>query len=245
MDLFVREQQIYDTAVAVLLGSEENSEIDISKYGKLVEEYGKLLKQFKQYRYMTSSSERKIRHLDATKHEILNKLHFDVLTGIFNKRYLEEHMEGILHNMGRAGDTVSVIKADVDFFKQFNDIYGHVAGDACLRSVADALKSSLYRGQDFVVRFGGEEFLAVMPHTNEEGARLVADRMLERVRALKLPHTGSDISENVTISIGLVTGAKNPTGWEPDDFYARVDEALFQAKNHGRNQYAYLGLNVS
>ncbi|MCL1878045.1 MAG: GGDEF domain-containing protein [Defluviitaleaceae bacterium] len=243
MDLFDREQQIYDTAVAILLGADEGSRVDISHYGKLTEEYGKLLKQFKQYRNTTGISERRVRHIDTDKHEHLNQLHYDVLTGIFNKRYLDEHMENILNNMGRTGDTVSILKADVDFFKQFNDLYGHAAGDTCLRRVADELKNCLFRSHDFVVRYGGEEFMAVMPYTREEGARRVADRMLEKIRALQLPHSGSDVSEHITISIGLVTGQDNPTNWVSEDFYRRVDEALFHAKNNGRNQYAYLGLS--
>jgi len=242
--LFLREQELYDNAVAVLLGADDDSLIDIAQFGKMVEEYGKLLKQFKRYREATSPEERNVRHLDTDKHEMLNTLHYDVLTGIFNKRYLDEHIESILQNMGRMGDVVSIVKADVDFFKQFNDLYGHAAGDTCLRSVAEALKTCLYRNHDFVVRYGGEEFIAVMPHTNEDGARRVADRMLEKVRALKVPHSTNDAFEYVTISIGLVTGEKNPSGWAPEELYGRVEEALLKAKSCGKNQYAYLGLSL-
>lgn len=242
MDLFAREQKIYDDAVKTLLGSEEGSLIELPIYGKLIEEYGKLLKQFKQYRYMTGASERNVKHLDTEKHEILSKVHFDVLTGIFNKRYLHENMARLLETLSHQGDTLSIIQVDVDFFRQYNDIYGHAAGDDCLRYIADVLKSCLFRGQDFVARYGGEEFIAVLPYTPENGARLVADRMLEEVRRLKIPHTGSTAAEYVTVSIGLVTGERNPVGWVPNDFFRRVDEALFQAKNRGGNRYAYLGL---
>ena len=242
MDLFAREQQVYDAAVAILLGSEEGSTLDVYLYGKLVEEYGKLLKQFKQYRQMTGISEKPPTHLDTDKNDLLSKAHFDVLTGIFNKRYLHENLDRALSTMGRVGDLLSVVLVDIDFFKQYNDIYGHHAGDDCLRSIAETLKHCLFRGQDFVARFGGEEFMAILPHTPEDGARLVADRMLEEIRRLQIPHTGSPIAEYVTVSVGLVTGRKNPTGWMPTDFLRRVDEALFQAKNHGRNQYAYLSL---
>jgi diguanylate cyclase (GGDEF)-like protein len=245
MDLFAREQQVYDDAVAHLLAKEDDEAVELPFYGKLLEEYGKLLKQFKQYRYMTGASERAVKHMDTEKHEILSKVHFDVLTGIFNKRYLHENMDRVLGTMGRQGDMLSVIQVDIDFFKQYNDIYGHSAGDDCLRYVADVLKSCLFRGQDFVARCGGEEFIAILPYTPEDGARLVADRMLEEIRHMKIPHAGSPIAEYVTISIGLVTGERNPGGWVPNDFFRRVDEALFQAKNRGRNQYAYLSLSAS
>ena len=243
MDLFTREQQVYDAAVAILLGAEEGSTLDVYFYGKLVEEYGKLLKQFRQYRHMTGISERSANFLDTEKHEILSKAHFDVLTGIFNKRYLNENLDRTLATMGRVGDVLSVLLVDIDYFKQYNDLYGHNAGDDCLRSVAETLKSCLFRGQDFVARYGGEEFMAILPHTPEQGARLVADRMLEEVRRLQIPHGGSVAADHVTVSVGLVTGSKNASGWVPSDFFKRVDEALFQAKNHGRNQYAYLGLS--
>ena len=244
MDLFAREQQVYDAAVATLLSLEGGATIELSHYGKLIEEYGKLLKQFKQYRNMTGAAERTVIHFDHDKNEIMPKAHYDVLTGIFNKRYLHENMDRVLSTMGRQGDMLSVIQVDIDFFKQYNDIYGHSAGDDCLRYVADVLKSCLFRGQDFIARFGGEEFVAVLPYTPEDGARLVADRMMEEIRNLKIPHTGSSVDDYVTVSIGLVTGERNPSGWVPNDFFRRVDEALFQAKNRGRNQYAYLGLSV-
>jgi len=242
MDLFAREQQVYDTAVGTLLGLEEDSLLEISHYGKLVEEYGKLLKQFKQYKQMTGSAERAVTHMDTDKHEILSKVHFDVLTGIFNKRYLHENMDRVLGSMGREGDKLSVIQVDIDYFKQYNDTYGHNAGDECLRFVADVLKTCLFRGQDFIARCGGEEFMAILPYTPEDGARLVADRMIEEVRRLKIPHAANSVADYVTVSIGLVSGERNPTGWSASDFFRRVDEALFQAKNRGRNQYAYLGL---
>ncbi|MCL1862374.1 MAG: GGDEF domain-containing protein [Defluviitaleaceae bacterium] len=180
--------------------------------------------------------------MDTDKHEILSKVHFDVLTGIFNKRYLHENMDRVLGSMGREGDKLSVIQVDIDYFKQYNDTYGHNAGDECLRFVADVLKTCLFRGQDFIARCGGEEFMAILPYTPEDGARLVADRMIEEVRRLKIPHAANSVADYVTVSIGLVSGERNPTGWSASDFFRRVDEALFQAKNRGRNQYAYLGL---
>jgi diguanylate cyclase (GGDEF)-like protein len=244
MDVFVREQQVYEASVAALLRTEDGGTVAVNEYGHLVEEYGKLLKQFKQYRYMTSKAEQAVQVREANDEEILSGTHFDVLTGIFNKRYLHENLERTLMNMGRAGDMLSIILMDVDCFKVYNDIYGPDSSDDALRSIAEALKECIFRGQDFVARYGGDEFVAVLPHTPEQGARLVADRMLEGVRRLNIPNSGSTVPGGiVTVSIGLVTGTRNPSRWLPQDFYARMEEAVALAKDHGRNQYAYLGLS--
>jgi diguanylate cyclase (GGDEF)-like protein len=242
MDVFAREQKVYDAASATLSALKNEASVEISHFAKLTEEYGTLLKQFKQYRSMTGSAERTAKNTEAEKQEILSKVHFDVLTGIFNKRYLQENMVRVLGTMGRQGDMLSVIQVDIDFFKQYNEAYGHNAGDECLRHVAEVLKSCLFRSQDFVARYGGEEFVAILPHTPEDGARLVADRMLEEIHGLKIPHAGSTVADYITVSIGIVTGERNPGGWSSNDFFHRVDEALSQAKTRGRNQYAYLSL---
>jgi diguanylate cyclase (GGDEF)-like protein len=243
MDVFTREQQVYDASVGVLLGTEEGGKLELTVYGKLVEEYGKLLKQFKQYRFMTSKAEQNIAAREASEDDLLSGVHFDVLTGIFNKRYLHENLERTLMNMGRVGDMLSIILVDVDCFKVYNDIYGPDASDDALRSIADTLKGCIFRGQDFVARYGGDEFVAVLPHTPEQGARLVADRILEGVRRLSLPNNGSTVSEIITVSVGLVTGTRNPNRWLPQDFYSRMEEAVALAKDHGRNKYVYLGLS--
>lgn len=241
MDIFSREQQVYDTAVATLLKTEDVASFDLSHYGKLVEEYGKLLKHYREYRGLTERTN--TNRLDTAKHEILNNVHFDVLTGIFNRRYLNENLDHVLLDMGRVDDTLSVIVVDIDHFKLYNDTYGSEAGDDCLRYIAEALKSCLYRGNDFVSRYGGEEFMAILPFTNEDGARLVAERMITQVRSLAIPHKTSNVSDIVTISIGVVTGVNSALKWTAASFFKRADEALYQAKEGGRNQYAYLGLH--
>ncbi|MDR0273610.1 MAG: GGDEF domain-containing protein, partial [Clostridiales bacterium] len=195
MNLFAREQQFYSNALATLRGMEDGGVLDLSHYEKIVDEYGKLLNQFNQYRNMIKVSERK-------QPEIIDKANCDLLTGVYNKRYLQENMDRVLGAMGRMGDMLSVIKVDVDFIKQYNETYGASEGDECIRRVAEALKNSVLRADDFVARYGGEEFVAVMPHTPEDGARLVAERMLDFVRGLEIPHSGSD-TQFVTVSIGI------------------------------------------
>jgi diguanylate cyclase (GGDEF)-like protein len=244
MDIFAREQQVYDTAIADLRGV-SGSTLETAKYKKIIDEYGKLLKQFKQYRQMTEETAAPSgRFAVSDVSEVIKTVHYDVLTGIYNEKYLRDRIERVLGTMGRQSDTLSLIKIDIDYFSSYNDVYGHSAGDECIRYIAEILKSCLFRGQDFVARSGGEEFAAILPHTPEDGARLVADRMLEEVRAMKIPHSGSSISDYVTVSIGLVTSDKSPGGWSPEDFFKRADEALDNAKSRGRNQYAFLGLSA-
>ena len=242
-NVFAREQLIYDEAVAILLSADDVSQFDLSNYGKLVDEYGKLLKQVRHYRghpefrvqYHSKGAENEMP-------EFLSKVHFDVLTGIFNRRYLHENLDRVLSTMSRVNDILSVMIIDIDYFSLYNETYGHNAGDDCLRYVAEALKSCLFRGHDFVARYGGEEFMAILPHTHESGARMVADRMLDEVKKLQIPHSTSLVTGIITVSIGVVTGSRNPNGWQTSDFFSRVDEALLHAKGRGRNQYAYLSL---
>ena len=236
MDLFARERHIYDEAVSLL--EKGHPEITVFQYAKLADEYGKLLKQLEHYYNFPSAEEYATGDSELSK----NRVHFDMLTGIFNRRYLHENLERVLLSMSRIDDVLSVMLVDVDFLAKYNEFYGVEAGHDCLRYVAEALKSCLFRGQDFVARFGGEEFMAILPHTREAGARLVAERMLEEVEKLEIPHAASLVTGIVTVSIGLVTGNKSTDSWVAADFFKRAEEALHIAKNQGRNQYAYLSL---
>jgi len=128
---------------------------------------------------------------------------------------------------------------DIDFFKSFNDTYGHEVGDRCLQAVAHALSYTVSRVNDIVVRYGGEEFAMILPNTGIEGAQFFADRILQNVRELNMPHEKSAAADRVTISIGVTTGTVD----YKQDLYMylrRADEALYMSKNTGRNKYTYL-----
>jgi diguanylate cyclase (GGDEF)-like protein len=125
--------------------------------------------------------------------------------------------------------------ADIDFFKDYNDHYGHLEGDTCLKKVAGALKRVLKRSGDFLARYGGEEFVALLPDTDSQGACLVAEAMLYNVKALSMPHDYSSVSERVTVSFGLSTivpliDVKSST------LIKAADDALYEAKKQGRNR---------
>ena len=124
---------------------------------------------------------------------------------------------------------------DIDFFKQYNDLYGHPGGDACLRAVAKVLRGAMGRSYDLVARYGGEEFVCLLPECTLEGASAKAQALCQAVRALQLPHGGSKVGQHVTISVGvaaLVPGAEQTS----DQLLALADARLYCAKEAGRNR---------
>lgn len=161
----------------------------------------------------------------------------DALTELPNRRKFDEVLSREIHRSGVRRPTLALIMIDVDHFKSYNDLYGHIDGDECLRTVAETLRGSLQRAGDIVSRYGGEEFAAVLSDTDEAGGIAVAGRMLEAVRALKLPHAGCSAG-HVTVSIGLtlfdMTNAPS-TGTPPATVIAAADRALYAAKQAGRN----------
>jgi diguanylate cyclase (GGDEF)-like protein len=128
---------------------------------------------------------------------------------------------------------------DLDFFKNYNDLYGHALGDACLKAVAKTLEESVLRPEDFVARYGGEEFVVVLPNTGEDGACEIADRILQNVRSRNIPHENSATACHVTLSIGITSGRALYTS-SAADFIKKADEAMYMSKQSGRNRYTYL-----
>jgi len=158
----------------------------------------------------------------------------DGLTGIPNRRHFDETLGAEWKRCLRLDAPLSLIISDVDFFKQFNDIYGHQAGDACLRTVAGALHESLFRVEDTVARYGGEEFAAILPGTDIEGALAVAERMRRSTRELRIPH---DRGIDGLISCSFGAACITPTASEtPMKLLQSADSGLYIAKRDGRNR---------
>lgn len=161
----------------------------------------------------------------------------DSLTGLANRRSLDEVLEREFRRAARSGHSVAVVLVDIDEFKLYNDTYGHQAGDRCLTEVARVFKNSLKRPGDLAARYGGEEFLLILPETDLAGAAAVARTMRFDVEALRLPHTGSAHHGVVTISQGVAATVPAKT----DTFEAllgQADVALYAAKRAGRNRVA-------
>jgi diguanylate cyclase (GGDEF)-like protein len=163
----------------------------------------------------------------------------DQLTGIYNRRYLDGNLKKTIKLHSRTGGSLSVFMIDIDYFKKYNDTYGHDAGDDCLKKVASILSECVIREEDFIARYGGEEFAVVMPNTDRNGAQLVAEKMLEKVRECNIPHRASDAAGYVTISIGGTTGITNHLQ-NGSEYIKNADKALYESKKNGRNRYTFM-----
>ena len=178
---------------------------------------------------------RDIKTLEEKLEQEIDRAYCDGLTGIFNRRYFDENLKRLVRTLTRSGGELSLMMIDIDYFKYFNDFYGHVEGDACLRTVAEILNETVNRGDDFVARYGGEEFAIVMPNTDSDGARLIAERLIETLHRRKIPHEKSKVSNIVTVSVGIATGRVTQNS-QPDEFVMHADEMLYSSKQNGRNK---------
>lgn len=174
------------------------------------------------------------RKLDAANQELKRLSSLDGLTGIPNRRHFDDVMVREWRRALRQGAEVSIIMCDVDFFKQYNDAFGHQDGDECLRKVSKTLIAALDRGGDLVARYGGEEFVAVLADTSSGGALFVAERMREAIGKLGLKHPTSSYG-HVTASFGIASVRAFPEV-SPQAVLEAADRALYQAKREGRNR---------
>ena len=161
----------------------------------------------------------------------------DPLTGVANRRRFDEVLEIEWRRGCRSGAPLSLILLDLDSFKPFNDTNGHLAGDECLRQVAQVLSGALGRAGDLVARYGGEEFVALLPGMAQEDAAALAERLRAGVELLALPHNASAVSPVVTLSAGLATTVPEE-GRSPTELLAAADAAMYQAKREERNRVA-------
>ncbi|MDR1837445.1 MAG: GGDEF domain-containing protein [Treponema sp.] len=241
VDLFENEQRVYDNALnritEVAAKAGEGAQFDFTEYAEITKEYGKLLKQL---RRATRLADRTTIDLHESNLDLADKVHYDALTGIYNRRYMEDNLKRVIKSILRSGGgLLSVLMIDIDFFKKYNDTYGHGQGDACLKAIAKVLAASVMRPEDFTARYGGEEFVVILPNTDESGACGIADKILENVRACGISHEKSDAANCVTVSIGVTT-AHVDLARDGGDYIKRADEALYMSKGNGRNQYTYL-----
>lgn len=158
----------------------------------------------------------------------------DSLTGVANRRMFDSIMDIEWINARRTNQPLSLIMIDIDYFKQYNDHYGHIQGDYCLKRVGQVLSAAAGRARDFFARFGGEEFVVVLPETDAEAAKKVAERCRSLIFKEQIPHEKSQVSHILTISLGVGTIIPSHQD-EPIAFIEEVDKRLYQAKQKGRN----------
>ena len=174
------------------------------------------------------------------KNDMLEKLSmYDGLTNIRNRRYFDETFEKTFSEIKRDKKSLAVLMIDIDFFKPYNDNYGHGQGDETLRKVAKALEKTIKRASDFVARYGGEEFVILLKDINKDGVEAVANNLLNAVRELKITHEFSKIENYVTVSIGASFYNSNSDVTKLE-LLLKADETLYNVKNSGRNNFAIL-----
>jgi diguanylate cyclase (GGDEF)-like protein len=172
----------------------------------------------------------------------------DSLTGIANRRAYDEYIEVEWKKMMRNKTPLSLIISDIDFFKKYNDYYGHKDGDYCLYSVAQIMRKMVMRPGDFIARYGGEEFIAILPNTPIEGAFHIAEKFRSSVAEYDIKHMRSESSAHVTISAGVscvTVDEVKKNNYQPDDLFRSADSALYEAKRQGRNRTVIQKININ
>lgn len=166
----------------------------------------------------------------------------DALTGLPNRRNLDLHLDKIWRQSIREQSSLSLIMADIDYFKNFNDNYGHQAGDTCLQQVADILRVFYHRPHDLFARYGGEEFVGILPNTDHTGASFVAETMRNEIQNSRILHGFSPIAPHLTLSLGVATVFPTRDS-SAETLLKAADNLLYQAKDKGRNRVEGINLD--
>jgi diguanylate cyclase (GGDEF)-like protein len=174
------------------------------------------------------------RQLIDARRQLTDLANIDELTGLGNRRLVNKVLQEEINRARRTGARLSLILLDVDYFKDYNDNYGHPAGDLVLKRLADLMERATSRAGEVVGRYGGEEFILVLPGAGDEAARRTAERLRELVMAEKMPHKHSQVANIITISQGVVTFTPDADE-SPSELIKRADTALYRAKHKGRN----------
>lgn len=168
----------------------------------------------------------------------------DSLTGLANRRHFDAILTTEYARHVRSGGQLSLIMLDIDHFKAFNDTYGHLKGDDCLREVGRVLRETVSRVADLAARYGGEEFACILPETDRNGAVIVAEQIRRGIEALAIQHSASSATDHVTASLGVITAECDPDA-SPLDLLSLADELLYQAKSSGRNRIQFVARSIS
>lgn len=180
-------------------------------------------------------------HSDVMSNELVRLSNEDALTGLYNRRYLNETIAIEWERAERSEEPISVVFVDIDYFKLYNDTYGHLQGDKALIRVAGVLRKHMRRTSDIAARYGGEEFVLLLPNTPSAGAQVVANNIMRAVDSLKIEHKTSNVAEHLTLSIGVATWAQEEN-MTMNKLIAQADAAVYQAKAEGRHAIRVFGV---
>lgn len=232
-DLFEKENKVLEHAMEYLDSLEEGQSCEPKEFEILAKEYKRILKWVKR---VTKITDKTAEELNVDKIKLQSKVHHDALTGIYNRRYFEEELKREITKCGEIQSVFGLLMMDVDFFKQYNDTYGHSEGDTCLRKISQVLKESIGEKDGFVARYGGEEFVAVLPGACGEKVTEIAESIITRVADMRIDHEKNIPKGYVTISIGGISTKVIPKIRE-DEYVLYADKALYHSKQAGRDRF--------
>lgn len=209
----------------IMLQSKVKVFLELYNQKKMIEEQARLLEM----------KVKELSELQEANFKLESLSTLDGLTGIPNRRSFDDYIEMSIKSCTRLNKPISLIMADIDFFKGYNDNYGHLKGDDCLINVAKSISLSVKRPLDFVTRYGGEEFAVILPETDEEGAKIIAEIIRKNVEELEIAHKSSNVSAYVTLSLGITTKSSS-IQYSKNELIEHADKALYNSKSNGRNQ---------
>lgn len=213
---------------------------------QLYDEYKKMQKENEFVVKISDTYQRKIisirEDLEATNKKLVKIASRDHLTGLYNRQEFERVIVREWNHAIRYDSPISMMMVDIDNFKLYNDNYGHLSGDHCLQKLSIVLDKTLKRPRDFLARFGGEEFVVILPDTDSDGARHIGEQVREAVISQHIPHEFSDVAPYVTVSIGIAT-TREPALAVYEDMLDEADQALYQSKRDGKNRCMYVELS--
>lgn len=230
-DIFEVEREVIVEAENLILAKEFATAEDEDRYTKLLNEYKKLLRQMRTMVRMSDIMQSKLNTMSS---ELEKLSQIDGLTGLFNRRFFNEVYQREWQNSIIGGTALGAMMIDIDYFKVYNDTFGHLAGDVCLQKMANSIESAVKDYNAFVGRFGGEEFILLLRDTNIEQCTEVAQLILDNIALMNIPGAIKTTGGYVTVSIGI--GLMIPDkDMKLESLINAADQALYRAKKDGRN----------
>lgn len=229
--IFLKEEETIKKSISI---AESIIETDKDKelYINLVEDYTELLEQMKRVVRMSDIIENKLNYVRLSIDEISK---IDFVTNLYNRRYFDKIFTEEWENHKRDNDSLAVVMVDIDKFKEYNDIYGHVKGDQCLERISAEIKKVIKETGDIVSRYGGEEFICLIKNSDLKKGEYIAEKIRKSVEELNIEHKGWPQYKIVTVSIGIAVVKPN-LDLIPEAIINMADEALYRSKNSGRNK---------
>lgn len=230
-DIFELEKEVILEAENLIQAKDFDSAEDEDRYIKLLNEYKKLLKQMRTMVRMSDIMQSKLNTMSS---ELEKLSQIDGLTGLFNRRFFNEVYQREWQNSIAGGTALGAMMIDIDYFKVYNDTFGHLAGDVCLQKMANSIEEAVNEYNAFVGRFGGEEFILLLTDTDVDQCAEVAQKIMDNIARMNIPGAVRTTNGNVTVSIGigLMTPEKD---MKLESLINTADQALYRAKKDGRN----------